>query len=248
MKENRVGIWSKIKVLSYLLGGLLRPNQLKGDLTVFYRAAKLRASQLRSECLVDIFPGIETCQIKLQYQPLLGGGNIADVATISQLAKFLERRCMFEIGTFRGDTTYHLALNTAKEAHVYTLDLPASELAMAKLEITDAPLINKTESGERFHNTPISGKITQLFGDSASFDYSSYEGRIDLVFIDGGHSYEYAMADSVQARRLLSPNGIILWHDYPTWPGVWYCLENLSRQWPGSFVHIKGTALVLWRQ
>jgi hypothetical protein len=125
--------------------------------------------------------------------------------------------------------------------------LPASELASAKFEITDAALINKTASGEWFSNTPVAAKITQLFGDSAAFDYSEYEGRMDLVFVDGGHSYEYALADSIQARKLLAPHGVILWHDYPTWPGVWACLEDLSREWTGSFLWIEGTALVLWR-
>lgn len=247
MKEQQARLWSRTRVASYLLGSLLRPARLRDDLTAFYHVAKRRATRIPGRSLTDIFPGIDRCEIKLRYWPSLGGGDVADMAALAKTCKFLDRRRMFEVGTFRGYTTYHLALNSADEAQVYTLDLPASELASARLEITDVALIEKPFSGEWFLDTPLAAKITQLLGDSAAFDYTDYQGQMDLVFVDGAHSYEYAMADSQTARRLLAPDGVILWHDYPTYPGVWACLEDLSRQWAGRFVRIEGTALVLWQ-
>jgi hypothetical protein len=248
LKENQAKYWSRARVITYLMGNLLKPARIKGDLTELFRTAKRRAANLPCKSLVDIFPKIDQCEVKVRYWAQLGGGSIADIVALAQVARFLDSRHMFEIGTFRGYTTYHLALNTAIDARVYTLDLPASGIQAAKLEITDVSLINKPFSGEWFLGTPVESKITQLLGDSASFDYSPYEGQMDFVYVDGAHSYEYAMSDSLTARRLIAPNGVILWHDYPTWPGVWACLEDLSRQWPGHFSWIEGTALVVWQQ
>jgi hypothetical protein len=212
-----------------------------------YRALKGCAAQVPRESLSSIFPGIDRVEVRVRYSPGQGGGSLSDVITLAQVVKYLGCRRMFEIGTFRGYTTFHLALNAPAESHVYTLDLPASAVAEAKLALSDLHFIQKPASGEWFQNTECQPKITQLLGDSAAFDYSAYAGNMDFVFVDGGHSYEYAMSDSRTAQRLLAPGGIVLWHDYPTYPGVWRCMEELSGEWPGKFTWIDGTALVAWQ-
>jgi predicted O-methyltransferase YrrM len=247
MEERQVSRWARRRVASHLLAGTINPRRARSAATVLYRALKGSAAQLSRASLQSIFPGIDQVEVRVRYSPDQGGGSLADVITLAQVVKYLECRRMFEIGTFRGYTTFHLALNAPSGSHVYTLDLAASAVPEAKLELTDLQLIQKPSSGEWFQNTECQPRITQLFGDSAAFDYSAYEGKMDFVFVDGAHSYEYAMADSLTARRLLTSGGIILWHDYPTYPGVWRCLEVLSREWPGSFVWVKGTALVAWK-
>src|SRR2546423_1453962 len=102
MNERAATTWSRTRVISYLLGGLVHPGRMKGDYTELFRAAKRRATRIESKPLLDIFSGIDRCEIRLQYSPLLGGGTIADVAALAQVAKFLDRRHIFEIGTFRG--------------------------------------------------------------------------------------------------------------------------------------------------
>ena len=37
---------------------------------------------------------------------------------------------------------------------------------------------------------------------------------MDLIFIDGGHTYELIKNDSELAFQMISKNGIIFWHDY----------------------------------
>jgi predicted O-methyltransferase YrrM len=248
MKQQQVGRWAHKRVLTHSLTGMLSPSRAKTILTPVYRVLKGRAARLPVTTLTEIFPGIDQAEIRIKYSPKAGGGSLSDLLTLTQVASFLGRRRMFEVGTYRGYTTYHLALNSPSDAHVYTLDLPASQIPAAALELTDLAYIDKPVSGEWFHDTECEPKIAQLLGDSATFDYSPYEGKMDFIYIDGSHSYEYAMADSLTARRLLAPGGVIMWHDYPTFPGVWACLEELSKQWPGRFSWIDGTALVLWRQ
>lgn len=247
MEERQVSRWARRQVANHLITGAVNPLRARSAATVMYRALKGSAARLPRASLSSIFPGIEQVEVRVKYSPDQGGGSLADVITLAQVVKYLGCRRMFEIGTFRGYTTFHLALNAPPGSHVHTLDLPASAVSEAKLELTDLQLIRKPSSGEWFQNTECQPHITQLFGDSAAFDYSAYEGKMDFVFVDGAHSYEYAMADSLTARSLLTPGGIILWHDYPTYPGVWCCLEELSREWPGSFAWVEGTALVAWK-
>ncbi len=247
MKERQVSRWARRRVATHLLTGVINPVRARSAATVMYRALKSCAAQIPRASLSDIFPGIEQVEVRVKYSPYMGGGSLSDVITLAQVVKFLGYRRMFEIGTFRGYTTFHLALNSPAGSHVYTLDLPASGVPEAKLELTDLQFIQKPFSGGWFKNTECEPKITQLLGDSAAFDYSTYEGSMNFVYVDGGHSYEYAMADSLTARRLLAPGGIIMWHDYPTYPGVWVCLEELSKKWPGKFRWVDGTALVTWK-
>jgi predicted O-methyltransferase YrrM len=233
--------------MGHCLAGTFRPRQAREDLAAVYRALKHEAAGLERTSLAEIYPGIEETTVQVKYSPRMGGGTLADLITLAQVVRYGRFTSMFEIGTFRGYTTYHLALNSQPDAHVYTLDLPAAGIPAAALELTDLQFIDKPISGEWYRNTDCEYKITQLFGDSASFDWTAYQGKMDFVYVDGGHSYEYAMADSLTARKLLGPGGVILWHDYPTYPGVWACLDRVSQEWPGKIWWIDGTALALWK-
>jgi hypothetical protein len=59
---------------------------------------------------------------------------------------------------------------------------------------------------------------TRFWHMSSDEFFVAYDGRPpDLIFIDGGHSYEQARRDYDNARRILAPGGTIALHD--TWPG-----------------------------
>ncbi len=75
-------------------------------------------------------------------------------------------------------------------------------------------MASKVISGERFLNTPQQSIITQLWGDSATFDFSPYYNSMDFVFIDGAHSEHYVKNDTEKALQLIKKSGgIIVWHD-----------------------------------
>jgi len=155
-----------------------------------------------------------------------------------------------EIGTFDGRTTLNLALNS--DAQVFTLDLPGNMETVFQVKGSNEKYMKKQSSGARFSSPPHTGlpcveRITQLYGDSASFDFSPWYGKIDLVFVDGAHSYEYVVNDTNIALRLLSPEGgIIVWHDYMVWPDVTRALHELKEKMPSlPLVHVRDTSLVV---
>ncbi len=207
---------------------------------------------------LPVLPLVSVLESKVELtllEPMPAGGNVStlELMVIANLAKRAEPPMAFEIGTFDGRTTLNLAANLKVAGKVYTLDLPKAELSDTKFELApgESAFVDKKESGAKFAGTTHAAKITQLYGDSAKFDYSPYEGRMGLVFVDGSHAYEYVLQDSASALRLASENAIILWHDYQQdWPGVIRGLNELRQTDAAcaSLMRIEGTSLVMLKR
>jgi len=188
------------------------------------------------------------------HSPNAVDGNISlyELIVINSLVRSFQPCGIFEIGTFDGRTTLNLAANLAQPGRVFTLDLPRTELKNTSLPLGDGDklYIDKERSGARFVGTPQEKLITQLYGDSAKFDFGPYQGQIDFVFIDGSHAYDYVLNDSRKALGLLRDGvGTILWHDYPGWPGVTDALHELYLR-DGAFAklrNIEGTSFAILR-
>jgi predicted O-methyltransferase YrrM len=162
------------------------------------------------------------------------------------MAKLLECRNVFEIGTYLGHTTWALARNNP-QARVYTLDLPSLDaVPEARYDVTDPEYFVAYNRGIRFAGTPEAARITQLFGDSATFDFSPYRGRMDLVFIDGSHSEPYVLSDTRAALEMLSERGTIVWDDYLYYPGIYKVVNELSASLHPKVFHIVGTRLAIY--
>lgn len=115
-------------------------------------------------------------------------------------------RKILEIGTYQGYTTKLLSLN-CPDMLITTVDLPKDKLGI----IPDLECERLTYWSEHNQLTGLETNVKQVHCDSALFDSPD---RFGLIFIDGAHSYEYALADSLTALRLIQQGGIIIWHDY----------------------------------
>ena len=172
-----------------------------------------------------------------------------ELKVISNLVKKQNPDRIFEIGTFQGRTTLNMALNSHPNTKITTLDLPSDELESTKMEIEEGEIryVKKDVSGERFIGQPLAYKIEQVFGDSATYSFSGYQNSIDLAFIDGSHAYEYVLNDSEKILSIIKPGGLIIWHDYTNWPGVWSALNELyqSNSKYKNIKHIGGTSIAI---
>jgi predicted O-methyltransferase YrrM len=183
-----------------------------------------------------------------------GNVSLLELLIICKMVKAINPALSFEIGTFDGRTTLNIAANSEESAKVLTLDLPRADMSSAVLHLDESDVrhIDKDESGSVFAGSQLKSRITQLFGDSAKFDFSKYRRQVGLVFIDGSHSYEYVLSDSRNAVEMLSKQGVIFWHDYGAewWPGVTQALNELYQSDARfrNMRYIEGTSLVvLWR-
>jgi predicted O-methyltransferase YrrM len=182
-----------------------------------------------------------------------GNVNLAELAVLALAAAHVPPGSeLIEIGTFDGRTAMNLAVNAPERATVVTLDLPAGQATAFPIEESERKLVDKPASGARLQSCPealrgYAARVRQVYGDSASYDWTPHHGRAGLVFVDGSHAYDYAMKDSETAFRLTAPGGIVIWHDYGVWPGVTRALEDLERARKLGLRRIRGTSLVFWR-
>ncbi len=158
---------------------------------------------------------------------------------LSTLTCELKPQTVFEIGTYNGFTTLHFAYNTPDDSKIYTLDLPPDFEVKDKVhysydDLLVVELSKKNIARRVYKQDPMGRKIVELFGDSEKFDYTPYHGKIDLIFIDGNHSYPYVKSDTENAFKMLSERGVIIWHDfdYIIHRDVFKYLNKLSEQYP----------------
>lgn len=177
-----------------------------------------------------------------------GETSLEELISIDSLVKHCDPREIFEIGTFRGKTAVNMAANASASAKVYTLDLPYDDkqAALTKISFDDREFVEKRSVDDSVLRSEYARKITFLYGDSASFDFTPFAGKIDLVFVDGSHTYDYVLNDSQKALQLLRDGkGVIVWHDYAGREGVTKALNELyfcdSRF--KELKHIKNTSL-----
>jgi predicted O-methyltransferase YrrM len=180
-----------------------------------------------------------------------GNISLTELAVIAAICAARRPASIFEIGTFDGRTTLNLAENSPVETIVYTLDLPADQMRQTKFVLAagEEEFVRKPLSGGRFAGSPDAARIRQLHGDSAQFDFSPFQGQIDLIFVDGSHAYEYVANDSRAALDMIRPGGMVIWHDYGSgdWPGVNRALDELRRDNPkcAGMQWIEGTTLAI---
>ena len=175
-------------------------------------------------------------------------GNVTaeELVALCQLVAHHRPQALFEIGTFDGRTTLNLAANAPAGACVHTLDLPASEPTALALAPGERQFVDKPRSGARFAQSDLAGRIVQLYGDSATFDFAPYAA--DFVFVDGSHAYDYVLSDSRRALALLpGGRGVVVWHDYGCWDGVTRALDELQAGEPAfaGLRRVAGTTLAV---
>lgn len=138
-----------------------------------------------------------------------------DLVSMCMICQILKPKLIFEIGTFHGAGALHWAGN-APQADVYTLDLPPASAPSLDVTVIDREHVREHAETERmlFDGRPEAQRIHRLHGDTATFDFSPFTGKVDLLFIDGAHSYEYVRNDTVRTAVCCKPGTIVCWHDY----------------------------------
>jgi hypothetical protein len=182
-----------------------------------------------------------------------GGTSDGEAWVLAVLAKKAER--LFEFGTCTGKTAYLWSRNAPANAQIVTLTLGPTQRDSYQSAAGDNTQDERFALEESnftefiYSDTPEALRITQLFGDSKSFDESPYVGWADLVFVDGAHAESYVASDSAKALRIVKPGGLILWHDYAGLhhvPGVFRGLNTLLKTLP--IRHLKGTTFAAYRK
>ena len=207
------------------------------------------SSPVGTASVFDLFEGASRASVVLKDLRLrYGTMSYEEIYVVALIVKCMQPKTIFEFGTFDGMTTLQMAVNSPDEARIYTLNLPSGHVE-TKYPIgtseMDLRLPSVVPSGSKFRDTPEATKMTQLYGDSAVFDYTPYYGQMDLILIDASHEYDYVKNDTEQAIKMLRKQGVILWHDYPRAPGVARYVDEIAHHVP--VYRLSETSLAMYR-
>jgi predicted O-methyltransferase YrrM len=140
--------------------------------------------------------------------------SLLEFTALLLLLKRANSKRVFEFGTFKGISITQLALNLPPESEICTLDLPDESLnTQFATDPEDAAIAGETGKGSLVP-AELRPRIRFLKSDSAKFDESPFAGKMDFVFVDGAHNFDYVKNDSEKGWRMLRSGGIIAWHDY----------------------------------
>lgn len=117
------------------------------------------------------------------------------------LSKFLDAyniKRVLEIGTANGGTAMFWANMVGKDGEVYTVDIGSVEKC--------------------YRQTEFEKQIVELVGDSHEKSFqqeiiNAVKDPVDMLFIDGDHSYEGVKDDFNSFYTLVRENGFIVFHD-----------------------------------
>tara|TARA_B100001093_G_scaffold440288_1_gene440714 strand:- start:32 stop:817 length:786 start_codon:yes stop_codon:yes gene_type:complete len=152
------------------------------------------------------------------------GNNIVGMTSdyeawiISSLSKVSKK--IFEFGTCSGKTTYLMGLNSSNDTRIISITLNPNDLNDLKKKDIDNKVSFRNIIQESvyekflFSEKEVEKKIKIIFQNSLNFKHNKYKNEMDLIFIDGGHTYSVVKNDSEKSFDMLSSSGIILWHDY----------------------------------
>jgi predicted O-methyltransferase YrrM len=151
--------------------------------------------------LCELFPRFdETVE---PYSWLEGGSLAIDLAVLKALARRYEDCHYLEIGAWRGESAANVASVASTCYSVSLSDVQMQEAGFGDAFIATARVFSKSLSN-----------VTHIGHDSRTFDFSKLP-RMDLVFIDGDHSYGGVLCDTRSAFDLIrNDSSVIVWHDY----------------------------------
>lgn len=171
-------------------------------------------------------------EFRLCYPPTqIGSGTVFELTILAAMLNIFESKKIVEIGTYIGFSTSALALNSRKNASIYTIDLPDLDVDEHESRYDRQILIEDWRKNDEFlrrHQNLVGSyyidqldkefreKIQRIKCDSTKLDENVLNNikDADLFFIDGGHAFDIIKCDTETALKSLHLDGWIVWHDY----------------------------------
>ena len=161
----------------------------------------------------------------------IGSVTTLEASLICSLIFLRHPETIFEFGTFLGYTTSTLLSNSSPSCKVFSIDLPTSEkahqlpkehfnwdLIQSNDAYNDAYLTDLAlKTGERYlDSTLMNNRLFLIKQDSLQFNPKEFDliENTDFIFLDGGHTDKIVRSDTMNSLKMLSQNGILIWHDY----------------------------------
>ena len=156
-----------------------------------------------------------------------GWTNEEELGWLAEQAQLTgESSKIVEIGVFLGRSALALADNADWGSVIYCVDSYASyddEGVASVVEAGSWDSVYEQAKGNLYFpygNLESSNRVVFFREASTRAALRFLDHSIDMIFIDGDHSYSAVMADITAWERTIKPGGLICGHDYNVHPGV----------------------------
>lgn len=153
-----------------------------------------------------------------------------DVCCILHLLRFRKPKTFLEVGTHRGYTTRILA-EKFPAMKIVTVD-PGD-----KVSEDNRPGNQKAEYLAQYEIGELVEHLENVRIIKDCFRSIDWDQKFDAIFIDGNHSYNEILADSLLAMNLLTEHGLIIWHDVNNVQDVNDALKQLNTKYDIVSIH-----------
>lgn len=146
-----------------------------------------------------------------------GTMNASEAALVRSVIRALQPRLMFEFGTHQGILTNRMMEVAPQDAVMITVDLPPSKLdqGIVPIDPTNRSYVKHQDEHMGMHIDPVfSERVIRLQEDSMRLNISPLQGCVDLVVVDGNHSYKVAKNDIKKGWEMLREGGVMLIDDF----------------------------------
>lgn len=141
--------------------------------------------------------------------------NRYELRAFLEIVRRARPKTVIEIGTARGGTLYALSQLADPSAVILSIDLPGAPNGGGQSALERELFKSFGPIGQRLTCLPLDSHEPATFEAARA----ALDGRaVDLLFIDGDHSYEGVRADFERYRTLVAPDGLIALHDINVFP------------------------------
>jgi predicted O-methyltransferase YrrM len=132
----------------------------------------------------------------------------ADVEPLLAFSRTFRLKTVIEIGIQRGETAKVILENSPWIEKYIGIDLTPDSQTTLSLQQGEVPQM----AGELVKDDP---RVELILKPNGTRDLTAADLPIaDLILIDGDHSKEGVLLDTLLARQTIRQGGIICWHDY----------------------------------
>jgi predicted O-methyltransferase YrrM len=129
-----------------------------------------------------------------------------------------------ELGCYKGKSTSFIGVEIHKrkrDINFFAVDsFQGATNSTDANEIKAYEGISEIEESYTYNVAPIGNKIKTIVSLTDEAAQYFEDGSVDVIFVDGGHSYEVVKADILAWLPKMKTGGIMAGHDFNAWQGV----------------------------
>lgn len=166
--------------------------------------------------------------VKRSMEEIIAIQNPRELREFLEVVRDLAPKTVLEIGTARGGMLYCFCQLAAPDALLVSLDLPGAPNCGGQTQVERSFFSSFRQPGQVMHFIPDNShnhtsreRLRSILGDR----------KVDLMFIDGDHSYGGVRIDCDMYAEFLSPDGIMVLHDICLLPEHWGGGNEVGEFW-----------------